>query len=192
MMNIRILLVSFLLTIITNSSVSSQEHHGAQKTSPYAGFESREIKSLSADDIEELQRGGGWGLALPAELNGVPGPAHLLELKEEIGLTPDQVTKIEAVYAEMKSEAIEAGQRLIATEQAIENAFVAGNLDEKTLARLIDEAAAVRAELRFVHLSRHLLMPPLLSDHQIKRYSVLRGYHSDPCSNVPEGHDADI
>jgi hypothetical protein len=37
-----------------------------QAHSPYAGFESREIKSLSDSDLEELRRGGGWGLALSA------------------------------------------------------------------------------------------------------------------------------
>jgi hypothetical protein len=51
--------------------------------SKYAGEEKREIKSLSATDIEELQNGKGWGLAKAAELNGIPGPVHLLEMKEE-------------------------------------------------------------------------------------------------------------
>jgi len=29
-----------------------------------------------------------------------------------------------------------------------------------------------------------------LSTDQIDNYAVLRGYASDPCSNVPDGHDA--
>ena len=58
------------------AAAETSSHHGA---SPYAGEEARAIKSLSADDIAELQRGGGRGLAKPAELNGVPGPAHLLD-----------------------------------------------------------------------------------------------------------------
>ena len=44
--------------------------------------------------IAELEAGSGWGLALPAELNGRPGPAHLLELKEALGLSPEQVAAI--------------------------------------------------------------------------------------------------
>ena len=54
-------------------------------------MQSRAIKSLSESDIQELRRGGGWGLALPAELNGMPGPVHLLELKDQIPLATDQV-----------------------------------------------------------------------------------------------------
>jgi hypothetical protein len=43
-----------------------------------------------------------------------------------------------------------------------------------------------------VHLSRHLQTPPLLTPHQIARYNQLRGYTSDPCASVPEGHDAEM
>jgi hypothetical protein len=49
--------------------------------SPYAGQETRRIKSLSEQDIDELRQGRGWGLAKAAELNGLPGPAHLLEMR---------------------------------------------------------------------------------------------------------------
>lgn len=54
----------------------AQHNHGAD--SPYTGMQDRAIKSLSDADIRELRRGGGWGHALPAEINGMPGPAHLL------------------------------------------------------------------------------------------------------------------
>ena len=39
-----------------------------------------DIKSLSQDDQSALLAGRGMGLARPAELNGYPGPAHVLEL----------------------------------------------------------------------------------------------------------------
>lgn len=153
-------------------------------------METREIRSLSETDIAELRRGAGWGLALPAELNGVPGPAHLLELKGEIGLTAAQVTAIEAIFAEMQAEARAAGERFIAAEAAIEAAFREGNLNPDRLRALVDASAEARAALRFVHLRRHLETPPLLTAGQIARYNELRGYAAgDPCANVPEGHD---
>ena len=179
----------FVLAVVP-ANLRAQSHQHAETASPYAGFEARAIKSLSEDDIDELRRGAGWGLALPAELNGVPGPAHLLEHKEEIGLSADQVAKIETIYAEMKTDAIAAGERFIAAEEAIEKAFVGGQLDREQLRFLIDRSEEARADLRFIHLSRHLLTPPLLTDDQIERYKVLRGYVSDPCARVPEGHDA--
>lgn len=163
--------------------------HGPGAHSPYSGLESREIKSLSADDLEELRRGGGWRLALPAELNGVPGPAHLLELKDALGLSAEQVEAIEEIFAAMQAEARTAGERLIAAEKALEDAFRAGGLDRDELRELVEEAEDARAELRFIHFSRHLETPPILTAEQIRRYNRLRGYEADPCESVPEGHD---
>lgn len=89
--------------------------YGQQPTHDYAshypGQETRAIKSLSPDDIAELRRGGGWGLAKSAELNGVPGPAHLLELREAIPLADTQVAAIRAIYETMRAEAILEGER---------------------------------------------------------------------------------
>lgn len=166
-----------------------QDHGHGNNTAPYAGLQEREIKSLSEQDIEELRRGGGWGLALPAELNGRPGPAHLLELKTELELTAEQVDAIALMYENMRAEAIAAGERFISTEAALSNAFTEAGLEEEALAELLAEAAQARAELRFIHLSRHLSTPEILSKAQIERYNALRGYADDPCAQVPDGHD---
>jgi len=188
-MSLRTLFVGLALTA-TPAITLAQGHSG--HASPYAGFETRAIKSLSETDLDELRGGGGWGLALAAELNGVPGPAHLLELRDEIALSADQVAAIQAIFDEMQREAVAAGTRLIEAEEAIEAAFRADDLDDERLRALIAEAEAARAELRFIHLSRHLSTPPLLSADQIARYNSLRGYGSDPCANVPEGHNPEM
>jgi hypothetical protein len=179
----------FCLALVVSAAAADAQGH-AGHASPYAGLETRAIKSLSQNDIDELRRGGGWGLALAAELNGVPGPAHLLELRDRIPLSAEQVAAIERIFAEMQAEAIEVGARLIAAEEALEAAFRAGGLDDARLRSLVDAAEAARSELRFVHLSRHLSTPPLLTPAQIARYKVLRGYGADPCADVPAGHDA--
>lgn len=163
------------------------------KQSPYAGMESREIKALSAEDIAELRKGGGWGLALAAELNGAPGPAHLLELQVEIGLSTDQIAAIEVIFAAMQAEAVPAGERLIETEAAVEAAFRSGGVAEAGLRALIGAAETARAELRFIHLKRHLETPPLLTPEQVARYNELRGYvAANPCDIVPKGHDPEM
>lgn len=183
----RTICLGFLLALTPAWAVAQLAGH-----SPYAGQEQRAIKSLSNEDMEELRRGGGWGLALAAELNGVPGPAHLLELKDEIPLRADQVAAIEVLYTEMKAEAIPAGERLIAGEAALEEAFATRNIDAERLRALIGEIEASRAELRFIHLSRHLSTSTLLDAAQIARYDDLRGYSGNPCAHVPDGHDAEM
>lgn len=183
---------ALILSFALAAAPAIAQDHARGDAQPYAGFESREIAGLSQDDIGELRRGGGWGLALPAELNGKPGPAHLLELKEELALSDAQVEAIEAIFAEMKAEAIATGERLIAAERALSDAFADDDLTEARLVARLAESEAARADLRRIHLARHLETPPLLSARQIERYNVLRGYADDPCLSVPEGHDAEM
>ena len=168
----RILIVVTLLAV--SGPASGQAPHGEQ--SPYAGEESRAVKSLSPEDIAELRRGGGWGLAKAAELNGMPGPVHLLELKGQIPLTPEQVVAVTAIYERMRAEAIVEGERFIAGEEALEEAFRAGKVSEESLRAMLHDIEQSRARLRFVHLVAHLETPALLTDEQIARYDRLRGY----------------
>ena len=152
----------------------------AAETGPsrYAGEEARPVKSLSPDDIEELTRGGGWGLARAAELNGMPGPAHLLELKDALALTPGQVDAIIAIHERMREAAIAEGERFIEAERALEDAFRSHSVTEASLERMLVDIERSRARLRFIHLKAHLGTPELLTKGQIARYAALRGYHA--------------
>ena len=125
----RIILLSLFLWFFSVAGTQG----GDTPPSPYAGHESRAIKSLSQDDIAELRRGGGWGLAKVAELNGMPGPAHLLELKNEIPLSADQVPAITAIFGRMRADAIAEGERLITRERALEEAFRAHTVTNENL-----------------------------------------------------------
>ncbi|MEO1797213.1 MAG: Spy/CpxP family protein refolding chaperone, partial [Pseudomonadota bacterium] len=157
--------------------------------SAYAGEETRLIKSLSVEDLEGIAAGGGWGLARAAELNGVPGPTHLLELAEALRLTEEQRDSIEAIRLEMQAEAILAGTRFVDAERQLDRAFQGGALDLETLELLVMQAGEARAVLRLAHLRAHLRTLPLLTQDQVSRYATLRGYSEDPCSTVPDGHD---
>ena len=77
--------------------------------SKYIGQENRIIKSLSSEDIESLETGTGdafGGMAKLAELNGYPGPRHILDLGKELGLTTVQKENITIIYNDMKREAL--------------------------------------------------------------------------------------
>jgi len=186
----RTLLTIFIAIISVPALAQSHSGNGNSGQSAYAGQQARAIKSLSPGDIKELKRGGGWGLAKAAELNGVPGPVHLLELKDKVGLTSGQVTRLESLFGEMQTKAIEAGARLIEAEARLEAAFRARTIDDAALRKLLEEIEGIRSHLRFIHLSAHLATPAVLSEDQIDRYNSLRGYgRDDPCGTVPEGHD---
>ena len=159
-------------------------------SSEYVGEEHRSIKSLSADDIRELSEGGGWGLAKAAELNGVPGPAHILEMASAIELTPTQQAEIQEIYEQMKSEAISLGNQLIQLEATLNTYFADGSINQAILEQSLQDIERVRAQLRLAHLSAHLQTPNILTPEQISLYNELRGYSQDPCANVPKGHNA--
>jgi Spy/CpxP family protein refolding chaperone len=176
-----------LVFLIPLCAYSASEHSYKSK---YVGQEKREIKSLSESDIEELENGKGWGFAKAAELNGVPGPIHLLEMKKEIKLSSEQIQKIQALYQKMRKQAIPLGQELIELERRLNNHFANRTITENLLHELLGEIVQVRKKLRYAHLSAHLNTPDILTPEQITLYNELRGYSSNnPCKNIPEGHD---
>ena len=188
-LKVNILLLALLFICMPFLTLAQHNHAGQ---TPYAGMQNRAIKSLSDSDINELRRGGGWGLALAAELNGMPGPSHLLELKDKIPLAADQVDKTQVLLDEMRKAAIPTGERLIAAEKALEAAFASGNVDETSLRRLLADTESARSELRFIHLSQHYKTVLFLTPEQIKRYNILRGYADDPCKSIPTGHNPEM
>ena len=180
----------FSLVLLVAASAAMADNNHAHSPSPYVGQDAQTLKNLSAADIDELKRGGGWGLAKVAELNGIPGPAHLLELKDAIPLSHKQISEIEKIFSEMKTEAIAMGDILIAAESRLEAAFQSGPVGDTELQAMLRDVADARRELQYVHLSRHLSTPALLEPQQISRYNTLRGYGADePCGQVPDGHD---
>jgi hypothetical protein len=64
------------------------------QTSPYAGQEQRPIKALSDQEVAALLAGQGAGFAKAAELNGYPGPMHVLELADRLALSADPLRHV--------------------------------------------------------------------------------------------------
>ncbi len=187
-MRCRAMLAVTLVLPLATAAVATD----ALSAGPYAGEEQRAIKSLSAEDIAELRRGGGWGLAKAAELNGMPGPTHLLELQDAIPLEAAQVAALEALFEAMQADAIAVGEELIRLEAALDTQFRDATITEASLGELLAQIAETRARLRYIHLATHLATPALLSEQQISRYNELRGYAEagDPCAGeAPAGHD---
>lgn len=170
------LLACALLVVTATVAASTPEAAAPPQSSPYAGMESREIKALSSQEIDDLTAGRGMGFAMVAELNGYPGPKHLLELAEPLELAPEQVRAIRAVYDEMHERAVELGQRLVSGEQALDRAFAAEAITEMDLEQRLTALAALRADLRFAHVRAHLAAREIVTAEQRAHYDRLRGY----------------
>jgi hypothetical protein len=148
----------------------------AYSQSPYAGQESGEIKALSPQEVSDLLVGKGMGLAKAAELNGYPGPAHVLELAAQLQLTPEQMARTETLFTKMQAQAMGIGRQLVEEERMLDGQFSSKSITRGWLQSSLERIARLQAELRRVHLETHLEQTALLSDTQIAAYSKLRGY----------------
>lgn len=161
-------------------AAQTHDHSNRNHTSPYAGHENREIAALSSEEIDGLLAGEGVGMALPAELNGYPGPKHVLEMAADLNLSSDQRSRVEAVFAEMQATAKEQGARLVALERELDQAFKDRTVTGEHLTLLLSSIAGERAQLRATHLSAHLRLVPVLSPEQVETYKRIRGYGGTP------------
>lgn len=160
--------------------VSAAPHAGGDPVSPYQGQESREIKALSGEETSALLAGEGMGFAKAAELNGYPGPKHVLELADRLDLSPSQLEKTRSIHGDMKSRAIDTGRVLLEAERELDRRFREKTIDAEALQDLLTRIASLRTELRRVHLQAHLEQTKLLSDAQVAAYAELRGYSHTP------------
>ena len=148
----------------------------SQAHQPYAGQQARPIKALSDQRMADLRAGRGMGLALAAELNGYPGPLHVLELAEPLGLTAPQRDSMTRLFEAMKAEAVALGEKLIAAEAGLDRQFAGRSVTEASLVEGVQDIASVEAALRTAHLKYHLATVAVLSPEQLARYAELRGY----------------
>ena len=137
--------------------------------------EGRAIASLPDEDVAALLAGEGWGLARPAELNGWPGPAHVLENAEALGLSEDQVGSITAIRDAMRDRARALGAAYVETEAQLSLMFRAGAAEPEAMTALLQRSAGIMAALRATHLGAHIATTPLLTETQRARYGELRG-----------------
>jgi Spy/CpxP family protein refolding chaperone len=158
----------------------------AQNPQPYAGMQARPLKALSGDELTDLREGRGMGLALAGELNGYPGPKHVLELAKELNLTEAQRARTQQLFDDMKAEAVPLGQQLIAAEAGLERQFSGRTITPVSLTAATTAIGATWGTLRATHLKYHLAMMDVLTPDQVRRYGELRGYGTV----APAGHSS--
>ncbi|MCW5636190.1 MAG: hypothetical protein KIT17_22835 [Rubrivivax sp.] len=139
-------------------------------------MQTRALKALSEQQLADLRAGKGMSLALPAELNGHPGPAHVLELAESLELSAAQKARTQALFAQMQRDAQLAGEEVIAAETALDLLFREKKVSAASLGLATASAAAAHGRLRMTHLRYHLNMMDVLTPGQVATYNRLRGY----------------
>ena len=152
--------------------------------SPYAGQQMRSIKALSDAEAKGLLEGAGLGFAKPAELNGYPGPMHVLDNAAALGVDESQRQAIRAILDRHKAEARALGAELVRLESELDRLFATHAAQPERIDATLSDIGRVTARLRASHLKAHLQTTALLTPQQVDRYAALRGYND----GNPEEH----
>jgi hypothetical protein len=142
----------------------------------YVGQEGREIKALAPAEVQGLLGGKGMGFAKSAELNGYPGPAHVLELGTKLGLSAQQLAETEAIFGRMDASAKLHGAELVQAAQELEALFRLKTVTPQSLAQAVERVASHQAKVRNAHLVAHVEQKTVLTSQQVAQYIALRGY----------------
>lgn len=149
---------------------------GSAAPSPYVAEASRDIKALDDAEVAGLLAGEGMGFALAAELNGLPGPRHVLDAAGELELDSDQRVRVQAIFEAMNSEAVRLGSAIVEGERELDRLFGSGAATATEVAERTVALGTVRGRLRNAHLQAHLETARVLTEHQRMRYREIRGY----------------
>jgi hypothetical protein len=146
--------------------------------SPYRDQQFTRLRGMTDREVDDLREGRGMGLARAAELNGYPGPRHVLDAVEggQLTLSSEQVAAVKAAFDRMSRDARRLGAALLGEERALEAAFGHGTVAEAEMRDRVRRIAALLGEVRAVHLRAHLETRALMSQVQIRRYQQIRGY----------------
>jgi Spy/CpxP family protein refolding chaperone len=169
--------------LVACSAVHAQDHQGHDMQNmagmaPAAPAAATSAASMLGYNPEEraagLREGRGMGLAMPAEGNGYPGPRHVLEAADQIGLSAEQRARTQALFDGMRGEAQRLGAQLLAQEAELDAIFSEHRATPALLEAAARRIGETEAALKITHLRTHLAMMDVLTPDQVTRYVAAR------------------
>ena len=161
------LVFAMITTALLSTIGDARAQHGGHHGGVSAEACDREFERVVAD-------GRGFGMAFAADRHGYPGPLHVLELTERLGLTGEQTTAIRGLRDAVFAEARLKGAALLEAERRLEALFASGQADEPAIRRAVGDIERLRGELRTLHLATHLKTAALLTSDQRRAYHAER------------------
>jgi Spy/CpxP family protein refolding chaperone len=124
-------------------------------------------------DKDQLLKGDAAGQTLIAEQHGYPQAQKILLFKDQLGLTKDQVKKINEMLTNLPVSATVKGQEIVEAEEDVNKLFESGSINEKILRAKLERIGTMRGDLRFMHLQIYLRAKQILSAKQWERLKEL-------------------
>jgi Spy/CpxP family protein refolding chaperone len=135
-----------------------------------------DVAAMSDEQRSQYLNGEGMGLAKAAELNHYPGPRHVLDIADKLGLSLDQLAATRTLFDDVHTKAQALGKQILAHEDQLEALFREQHADADKVRQLTAEIANLQGELRALHLTAHVRERALLSAEQVAKYDALRSY----------------
>jgi Spy/CpxP family protein refolding chaperone len=170
MPRIIIVVVVALATTLVIALGATAQHHGHGS----GGHGHRQMQAMLDEIDRVIASGRGAGLAFAADQHGYPGPMHVLELKEQLQLTPAQEVLLMALQHAMFTDSRPKSARLMDAEARLRRLFADGVADEAGVRAAVTEIERARTEVRLVHLLTHLQTRPVLTAEQRRLYHAAR------------------
>lgn len=132
------------------------------------------LKTLSDEEYTALLNGNDlYHMSLAAELNHYPSPEKALKYKKELDLSPQQLTKLNAIVKELHRKILEMGLIIIRNERTLDSIFKYNRLDNGSLIFYANRYGLYQGELRNVILQACFIAKNLLTPQQVSKIESL-------------------
>lgn len=135
------------------------------------------LGGVSEQEKEALLKGAGLGAGMIAMMNGYPGPKHVLEMGDELGLTAKQRESIGKTYGKVKAESVEFGTELVEKDEKLTALFASGSVSTGEVEKLSREIGELQGRVRAAHLNAHVETYDALTPAQREQLSSMQGMH---------------
>ena len=158
-------------------AAAQEAHHDCpQMTGSNEAHAAMNKSGVPDEQRSQYLNGEGMGFAKDAELNHYPGPRHVLDIADKLGLSPDQLAATRALFDDVHAKAQALGTQLLAREDELAALFRDQHADGDKVRQLTAEIANLQGQLRSLHLTAHIRERALLSAEQVTKYDALRNY----------------
>jgi len=163
------------VVVVTLVALPAQAQHSGHGHTPGVVSDGHLKAQGCAEEFEAVVRDGrGFGMAFAADQEGYPGPMHVLELKDRLGLDAAQESRVRMLLHAMFAESRPKGARLLDAEARLRSLFAKGSADEAAVRAAVAEVEQARADVRLVHLLAHLKTRAVLTEAQRRAYHEAR------------------
>lgn len=157
-----------------DTSVKHSVHKNIKHTPGPLVIPRSPVKTLSDTKYNALLKGGDYDdMALAAVLNHYPLPDSALKYKVQLGLNPEQLTKLKDISSTLRRKKLEMGDNIIHNEKKLDTLFKIKQVDDGTIIFYTNRYGLYLGEIRNAVLQACYKTENILSDEQIKKLERL-------------------